>query len=770
MDNNKIRTVNMTRQRSTTGGTPNAPSSPMMSPLNRHVRSASGGGVRKAQQTKAAAARLAAVMSHQPADDDDDEDDDELSYEYNVGSATGSIGLAGGGRLMLPRSPMTRTMAQTANQKVGQWMANQPANEDNDEDDLLSDYSSMSGRPSIGLAGGKSMRSCSPMTKSRVQTTTQKVAQSTPNQFTNEDKHDDDLSSDYSSVSVTKSIGRAGGKSMRSRSPMTKTADQTAPQRLMQSTGNQATYYDNEEDDDYSLMSGTANIGLAGGRATRSRSPMSVHTSQEQPPSARPTSSARSSVSVNSVEQPSSAPSTSAGRQMQPENSVEQPQSARSTVAGRSSQSTSSIEQPPSARSTSAGRPLLGIKTVPIVPASVPISLRPPSPAVQSEPIFDNRRDKRLSLDMGSVSSLKETGRRSSAIQDELDMLQEENDSLLEKLRIAEERCEEAEARARQFEKQVATLGEGVSLSDKLLRRKEAVLQQREAALKIAEQTHGGKPEEIAAIRMEAETARNEAVSALEQLHEADCEIKSLRNTAQRMLLTREEMEEVVLKRCWLARYWSLCVQYGIYAEIAKAKFEYWSSFAPLPVEVVLAAGQRAKEENSSENNNAEEKEKAFKDLHELSGEGNFESMLLVEKGLHELASLKVEDAVALAMAQKRHSSSLKSDDVKLPIEGQFEAFELSQEESEDVRFKQAWLTYIWKRAQNHGLEPDIADERLQFWINHSARSSTSHDAVDVERGLMELRKLNIESQLWQESRKGLEQDNHPKCQLENDF
>ena len=37
----------------------------------------------------------------------------------------------------------------------------------------------------------------------------------------------------------------------------------------------------------------------------------------------------------------------------------------------------------------------------------------------------------------------------------------------------------------------------------------------------------------------------------------------------------------------------------GIHAEVAGIKYEYWSSFAPLPVEVVLAAGQRAKEENS---------------------------------------------------------------------------------------------------------------------------------------------------------------------------
>eukprot|EP00268_Persea_americana_P023459 TRINITY_DN23057_c0_g1_i8.p2 TRINITY_DN23057_c0_g1~~TRINITY_DN23057_c0_g1_i8.p2 ORF type:complete len:100 (+),score=29.35 TRINITY_DN23057_c0_g1_i8:117-416(+) len=86
------------------------------------------------------------------------------------------------------------------------------------------------------------------------------------------------------------------------------------------------------------------------------------------------------------------------------------------------------------------------------------------------------------------------------------------------------------------------------------------------------------------------------------------------------------------------------------------------------------------------------------------------------------------------------------------------EAFELSPEESEDVLFKQAWLLYFWRRAKAHGLEEDLAEERLKFWSNLSARSPTSHDAIDVERGLGELRKLGIEQQLWEASRKDIDQ------------
>ena len=47
----------------------------------------------------------------------------------------------------------------------------------------------------------------------------------------------------------------------------------------------------------------------------------------------------------------------------------------------------------------------------------------------------------------------------------------------------------------------------------------------------------------------------------------------------------------------------ALCFFAGIQAEIAKAKHDYWSSFAPLPFEMVLGAGQRAKEENLSGEN-----------------------------------------------------------------------------------------------------------------------------------------------------------------------
>ncbi|KAK1319848.1 hypothetical protein QJS10_CPB04g00128 [Acorus calamus] len=427
------------------------------------------------------------------------------------------------------------------------------------------------------------------------------------------------------------------------------------------------------------------------------------------------------------------------------------------------------VEHAPSVRSTSAGRPSISVRTAapPMVPPSR-ISLRTPSPIppIEPPPVVDRRRERRFTADAHTNSREPGNQREASALQDELDMLQEENENILDKLRLAEERREEAEARARELEKQVAALGEGVSLEARLLSRKEAALRQREAALKAAKENKDGREDEMASVRAELESAKEEAAASVEQLREAESEAKALRSMTQRMILTEEEMEEVVLKRCWLARYWGLAVRHGIYPEIAVSKHELWSSLAPLPLEVVISAGQKAKEESLNRGGDDLERSKLVREMSDITGEGNIESMLLVEKALRELASLKVEDAVALAMSHQRRSTFTRQSlsDPKSPGDPKYiEAFELSQEEVEDMLFKQAWLAYFWRRAKTHSVEEDISDERLQFWTSRNSQSPTSHDAVDVERGLMELRKLGIEQQLWEASRKEIDASAHHK-------
>ncbi|KAL9684937.1 hypothetical protein QQ045_022379 [Rhodiola kirilowii] len=600
----------------------------------------------------------------------------------------------------------------------------------------------------------------------------QKLAQVMSHQSADEEEEDDELMYEYSSVTPTSSVGRAGGRAMQSRSPLSARTIQEQPSSVRSTAGSRP-----------SISVRTLEQPSTAYPASGSRSSLSVKSS-EQPSSALPASIGQSTLSVRTAEHPSSLPSSSSslGRSSSTIKPAEQTSFLHSPLVGlpqamstqdlaslnhfpsniQKSQSASSTEQQPPTSLSSVGRPHLGVR-IPVMPSSVPLSIKPSSHSMPTEAPIHNRRDKsyRSSVDFGKLNNRPADNPNSaSALQDELDMLQEENESLLEKLRLAEERIEETEARTRQLEKQVSTLGEGVSLEARLLSRKEAALQQREAALKVTAQTYGGRSEEIEALRIELESARDEATTSLEQLHEAECEIRSLHIMTKKMSLSKEEMEEVVLKRCWLARYWNICVRKSIHADIAREKYEYWSSLAPLPVEVVLAAGQKSREENLAAQNG--EVDKFSNETNEFQGEGNIESMLLVEKGLREMVSLKVEDVVALAMAQNRRPNSKTgiSEELKIANDGQnsTESFELTQEETEDVLFKQAWLVYFWRRAKIHGLELDIAEERLQFWIEHGNKSPTSHDAVDVDRGLVELRKLGIETRLWKETRKLIEE------------
>ncbi|KAB2625011.1 hypothetical protein D8674_016671 [Pyrus ussuriensis x Pyrus communis] len=424
-----------------------------------------------------------------------------------------------------------------------------------------------------------------------------------------------------------------------------------------------------------------------------------------------------------------------------------------------------SLDETPQVRSTSAGRPAMSLRAAPPLVPPNRTTLRTATTLPPLDPPTTNsKKENRFLSEIGNYKT-KDPGdqRDASALRDELEMLQEENSNILDKLRHEEERCDETEARIWELEKQVTAFGEGLSLDAKFLSRKEAALRQKEVALKDAKQSKDEADKEVASLRSEVEKAKEASDTVMRQLHGAESEVKSLRSTTQRMILTQEEMEEVVLKRCWLARNWGLAAKLGICADIAVSKYEYWSSLAPLPFEVIISAGQKAKEECWEKgNDDVERRNKLVQDLNDLTGEGNIESMLAVEMGLKKLASLKVEDEIVLALAEQRrpNSARLSFSGIKSPIDPKFmEAIELSPEESEDVLFKEAWLTYFWRRAKVLGIEEDIAKERVQFWINRSGHAPTSHDAVDVEEGLMELRKLGIESRLWEESRKAIDQE-----------
>ncbi|EPS59084.1 hypothetical protein M569_15727, partial [Genlisea aurea] len=413
------------------------------------------------------------------------------------------------------------------------------------------------------------------------------------------------------------------------------------------------------------------------------------------------------------------------------------------------------VDATPVVRSSSAGRPSMTNRSTIAVATHTNSSLRTPA-MIPPIDLPSGRIKEKMFMPFVGRDLKNSADHETSALRDELDMLQEENEVMLEKLRLAEAKRDESEARARELEKQVASLGEGVTLEAKLLSRKEASLRQREAALKSAQQTKDGRDEELAFLRAEIEKQKHDVATAMEQVREAEAEAKSLRTMTHRMILTHEEMEEVAMKRCWLSRYWGLAAHYGICADVSVSKHEHWSSFAPLPFEVVTSAGQKAQEETWDAGGDGPDKSK--RDLNDIVGEGNIETMLSVEMGLKELASLKIEDAVLVALYQDRRSTLIRHsfpDPKSSSGDHKFlDAFALTQEEIEDVLFKEAWLTYFWRRAKVHGVEEDVAEDRLQLWVGRSGQTPTSHDAVDVERGLIELRKLGIEQQLWEASRK----------------
>ncbi|XP_074295729.1 coiled-coil domain-containing protein SCD2 isoform X2 [Silene latifolia] len=418
-------------------------------------------------------------------------------------------------------------------------------------------------------------------------------------------------------------------------------------------------------------------------------------------------------------------------------------------------------ETRPPGRAISNGRSTVSVRTGGGVPPQpLPLKTQTSLPSLDS-PIYKQKHPAQRFFADKARSDSKDAvhQQESSALRDELDMLQEDNNNILGKLRAEEERCKQVEARVKELEKQVAALGEGVSLEAKLLSRKEAALRQKEVALREEKQSKAGVNMEIANLQSEAKNAKHEVEAAAARLQRAENEVKSFRSMTGRMILTQKEKEEVVLKRCWLARYWGLAAQLGICADIATSKYEYWSSLAPLPFEVVISSGQKAKEESwdKQDNEDPENKGRLFQDLNDLNGEANIDSMLSVEMGLKELASLQVEECISYAFAQHRRTNSSRSSisDFKSPVEAKYmEAIELNPEESEDVLFKEAWLTYFWRRALNLGIEKDIAKERLQFWIGRSKHSPTSHDAIDVDQGITELRKLGIERRLWEASRR----------------
>ncbi|RLN28214.1 hypothetical protein C2845_PM05G12390 [Panicum miliaceum] len=305
-------------------------------------------------------------------------------------------------------------------------------------------------------------------------------------------------------------------------------------------------------------------------------------------------------------------------------------------------------------------------KSVPMIPPIKRPATSGAGAGAGSESPMPNRREQRYTLsnyiilrrsvDLGSSMRGRRT---SSSLHDEINTLQVENESMYDKLHLAEERSEDGDAKSMHMEREASDIDDAVETETIVINRKDAAIEQRKIAMRIASRrSSSASCDEITTLKSEAKAANNVVPSVSRRVKSASSELRSIQATANRMILSQEDMEEVVLKRCWLARYWTLCSKLGIHSDIAEEKQEYWSSFAPLALEAVLSIGQKARDGTLSDNSEMESRSK-MSDANDISGDGNIESMLSVEKGLRELASLKVEDAIMLALAENRHIKPL---------------------------------------------------------------------------------------------------------------
>uniref|UniRef100_A0A0E0KYH2 Uncharacterized protein n=1 Tax=Oryza punctata TaxID=4537 RepID=A0A0E0KYH2_ORYPU len=405
-------------------------------------------------------------------------------------------------------------------------------------------------------------------------------------------------------------------------------------------------------------------------------------------------------------------------------------------------------DQAPVSRPPSLTNRYMAGKSVPMIP-SIKQQNRPATSGPGSESPVINRREQRRSVDLGSSLRARRT---SSSLHDEINSLQVENESMYEKFNLAEERSEEGDAKSMHMD---AVIADAIEPEANLISRKDAALQQRKASLRIASRrSNSASCDEIAALRSEAKVA-NSVSSVSQRLKSTGSIMRSLHGATNRMVLSQEEMR--------FYKYDAKVKKGSIHSDIAEEKQEYWSSFAPLSLEVVLSIGQKARDGTLSDHADMETKSKMSdaSHLNDMGGDGNIESMLLVERGLRELSSLKRTQSCLLYQNIDASDLSQVASPKCPSSEGQNppESLELSEEEQDDVRFKQSWLTYFWRRAKSHDIEEDIADDRLQFWIEQGNHPVSTIDIIEVERGLNELRKLGIESQLWESTRRSLDDD-----------
>ncbi|RLN00152.1 coiled-coil domain-containing protein SCD2-like [Panicum miliaceum] len=180
-------------------------------------------------------------------------------------------------------------------------------------------------------------------------------------------------------------------------------------------------------------------------------------------------------------------------------------------------------------------------KSVPMIP-----SIKRPGAGAGtgpgSESPMPNRREQRRSVDLGSSMRGRRT---SSSLHDEINTLQVENESVYDKLHLAEERSEDGDAKSMHMEREASDIDDAVETETIVISRKDAALEQRKIAMRIASRrSSSASCDEIATLKSEAKAANNVVTSVSRRVKGARSELRSLQATANRMILSQEDMVE----------------------------------------------------------------------------------------------------------------------------------------------------------------------------------------------------------------------------------
>eukprot|EP00884_Botryococcus_braunii_P012165 jgi/Botrbrau1/2094/Bobra.0093s0002.1 len=238
------------------------------------------------------------------------------------------------------------------------------------------------------------------------------------------------------------------------------------------------------------------------------------------------------------------------------------------------------------------------------------------------------------------------------------------------------------------------------------------------------------------------------------------------RGRAQGPALLEEEIEEAAMKCLWLSHYWGLAARYGIYPHVANKEAQYWKAVAPSPSTLAEAAHRFSTDEaekgvlisrrmktisggaessgvitsarssttpddealmlrKPSSQDKCPQRDRAVSarlrkgrhltperedvhrqpDLSEL-GQASAADLIEIERAVAAAEAVHLMTAIDVARQDSMDSTA---------VLGRHESLDLGEEGREEVKFRIAWLAYVWSRAASTGvvlscLESALAD------------------------------------------------------------